>query len=80
MNDYIKENAEYFDGFDFETAKPIKHPLIAKAQKQAKLAQHEQATLLEFFDSDVLQSIQSHNNAFDRQRVNTILRALFATA
>lgn len=35
MNDYITQNASYFDGFDFDNAKVVKHPLIEKAQ-QAK--------------------------------------------
>lgn len=41
--------ASYFDGFDFENAKPIKHPLIEQAQARAKMAQEqEQNELISF--------------------------------
>lgn len=81
MNGYIKEDASYFDGFDFENAKPIKHPLIAQAQARAKAVQEqEQNELIGFFDSDVQQVIKQHNTPKDRMRVNQMIRLLFATA
>lgn len=80
MNGYIKEDASYFDGFDFENAKPIKHPLIAQAQARAKMAQEqEQNELISFFDNDVQQVIKQHNTPKDRERLNTMIRVLFAT-
>lgn len=87
MSDYINEDASYFESFDFDNAKPIKHPMIAKIQARAKTAQAGQEQLsitpteiLGFFDTDVLSSIMQHQNDLDRQRANTVLRALFATA
>ena len=81
MSGYIKEDASYFDGFDFENAKPIKHPLIAQAQARAKMSQEqEQNELISFFDNDVQQVIRKHNTPKDRMRVNQMIRLLFATA
>lgn len=83
MSGYIKEDASYFDGFDFENAKPIKHPLIAQAQARAKMTQEqeqEQNELINFFDNDVQQVIKQHNTPKDRMRVNQMIRLLFATA
>ncbi|OOR88850.1 hypothetical protein B0181_07570 [Moraxella caviae] len=73
MSKYINENADYFDGFDFENAKPVKHPLIAKAQ-----AQQAQDRLADFFDRDVQQVIKQHNTPKDRERLNAMIRVLFA--
>lgn len=78
MSDYIKEDIDYFDGFDFENAKPIKHPLIAKAQ--ANIATSLDVEVLNFFDDDVLEIIKHHNTDEHRLRVNAVLRALFITA
>lgn len=82
MNDYIKEDLSYFDGFDFNNAKPIKHPLIAKAQTQLKQNNQTQLSdeLMNFFDADVQQVIKQHNTPKDRMRVNQMIRLLFATA
>lgn len=87
MSDNINEDASYFEGFDFENATPIKHPMIAKMQARAKEAQAVQEQvgvtpmqILGFFYTDVLSSIMQHQNDLDRKRVNTVLRALFATA
>jgi DNA-binding TFAR19-related protein (PDSD5 family) len=85
MSGYIKEDASYFDGFDFENVKPIKHPLIAQAQARAKMTQEqeqeqEQNELINFFDNDVQQVIKQHNTPKDRMRVNQMIRLLFATA
>lgn len=78
MSDYIKENANYFDDFDFDNAKPIKHPLIAKAQ--TNIATTPNVEVLNFFDDDVLEIIKHHNTDEHRLRVNAVLRALFLTA
>lgn len=75
----IKEDNDYFNGFDFDNANPIKHPLIAKAQAQAK-ASKNQDDLIGFFDNDVQQVIRQHNTPQDRLRVNQMIRLLFATA
>jgi len=76
MSNYINEDASYFDGFDFENAKPIKHPMIAKAQAEAKAIQEK---ALGVFDSDVLALINAHSdNQRDVERMNTVLRVLFA--
>lgn len=81
MNGYIKEDASYFDGFDFENAKPIKHPLIAQAQAKARASkEQEQNELISFFDNDVQQVIMQHNTPQDRMRVNQMIRLLFGTA
>lgn len=81
MSGYIKEDASYFDGFDFENAKPIKHPLIAQAQARAKMVQEQEKNeLISFFDNDVQQVIKQHNTPQDRMRVNQMIRLLFATA
>lgn len=81
MSGYIKENASYFDGFDFEGAKPIKHPLIAQAQAREKvLKEQEQNELISLFDSDVQHTLRKHNTPKDRERLNTMIRVLFATA
>lgn len=87
MSVYINEDVSYFESFDFENAKPIKHPMIAKMQARAKEAQvgQEQSSItptqiLGFFDTDVLSLIMQHQNDLDRKRANTVLRALFATA
>lgn len=74
MSDYIKEDASYFDGFDFDNAKPIKHPLIAQAQRSLK----EQSHLANCFDSDIQQIIKQHNSPQDRERLNAMIRVLFA--
>lgn len=80
MSGYIKENASYFDGFDFESAKPIKHPLIVKAQAKAKISkEQEQSELISFFDNDVQKIIKQHNTPKDRERLNAMIRLLFAT-
>lgn len=34
--------------------------------------------LTKFFDADVIEILMQHNNEHDRERVNTVLRALFA--
>lgn len=80
MSGYIKEDASYFDGFDFENSKPIKHPLIAQAQARAKMAQEQEKNeLISFFDNDVQQVIKQHNTPQDRMRVNQMIRLLFST-
>ena len=63
---------ERYKDFDFSGAKPIQNPKIleARARKQA----HD---LSKFFDYDVIEAIKKHDNEHDRQRANTILRALF---
>lgn len=76
MSDYINEDASYFEGFDFENAKPMKHPMIAKAQADARAKQEK---VLRLFDSDVVALIDEHSNSQkDVERMNTVLRALFA--
>lgn len=34
--------------------------------------------LTKFFDDDVIEILMQHNNKHDRERANTVLRALFA--
>lgn len=75
MSKNTSVDTDYFDGFDVENAKVIKHPLIAKMQANAKTLDNE---IVAFFDKDVQEIIKKHNNAKDRERANVVLRALFA--
>ncbi len=76
MSKYINEDASYFENFDFDNAKAIKHPIIVRLQKRAKL----QNEIVQFFDRDVLEKIRcayEQNDEQNRQKANNILRAFF---
>ena len=73
MSGYIKEDASYFDGFDFENAKPIKHPLIAKAQANAKEQQLQKDNINSLLDDDVSNWLINQDIATKRH-INEIIR------
>lgn len=60
---------------DIERAKHFEPKSLQKYK--ANQAQ-SQTAITEFFDQDVKEMLFKHNNAHDRARVNTVLRALFA--
>lgn len=77
MNGYITEDASYFDGVDWERPR-IKHKWIETMQANARaMGAQEQDTYATFFDDDVLQAIKQHDTPKDRERLNTVIRALF---
>lgn len=64
--------------FDFSTAKPVsKVPALQKLRKAHQASQQDD--WVNFFDSDVQEVIRQHNNPKDRERLNTMIRVLFAT-
>ncbi len=74
-------NFERYKGLDFSNAKPLKqNPKFKKFQDDAKAIRlQEQDDFLSQFDSDVQEVIKQHNNPKDRERLNTMIRVLFAT-
>lgn len=78
MSNGIIVDTSYFEGADLD--KPsIKHPVFEKMQANAK-AMQSQDDLLCLFDSDVQQTLKQHNTPKDRERLNMMIRLLFATA
>lgn len=79
MKSGIIVDANYFEGVDLDRPS-IKHPVFEKMQANAKAMQlQEQDKFLNQFDSDVQEVIKQHNNPKDRERLNTMIRVLFAT-
>ncbi len=79
MKSGIIVDANYFEGVDLDRPS-IKHPVFEKMQANAKAMQlQEQDKFLSQFDSDVQEVIKQHNNPKDRERLNTMIRVLFAT-
>ncbi|OPH40224.1 hypothetical protein [Moraxella equi] len=73
MNDYITQNASYFDDFDFDNAKVVKHPLIEKAQQ----AKSKYASSERIFDEDVLLWLNNQND-HTKHYINEMMRNLMA--
>lgn len=70
---------ERYKDWDFSTAtRGAKHPATIKLQARKKAHDEQLRHLSEFFDNDVIDTIIQHDNEHDRQRANTVLRALFA--
>ncbi|OAV23405.1 hypothetical protein AO372_0008 [Moraxella catarrhalis] len=69
---------ERYKDWDFSKAKKTKHPAILELQARKQAYDQRQQHLLEFFDRDVIETIMQHDNEHDRERANTVLRALFA--
>lgn len=79
MKSGIIVDANYFEGVDLDRPS-IKHPVFEKMRANAKAMQlQEQDKFLSQFDSDVQEVIKQHNNPKDRERLNTMIRVLFAT-
>lgn len=69
---------ERYKSLDFSNAKPLRqNPKFKKLQDDLKNMQ-PQNDLAIFFDSDVQEAIRSHNSPKDRERLNTVIRMLFA--
>ena len=66
---------ERYKDFDFSGATPTKNSQILQARARKKA--HDD--LSSFFDSDVQEVIKQHNTPKDRERLNTMIRVLFAT-
>lgn len=66
---------ERYKDWDFSNAKKAQNPVILELQARKKALDGLPAT---FFDQDVQEMLFKHNNAHDRARANTVLRALFA--
>ncbi|WP_163598224.1 hypothetical protein [Moraxella catarrhalis] len=75
MQDVKYKDIEYerYKDFDFSGAKPTQNPKILEARARKQV--HD---LSKFFDHDVIEAIIRHDNEHDRERANTVLRALFA--
>ncbi|MBF1233894.1 MAG: hypothetical protein HXM33_05215 [Haemophilus sp.] len=73
---------ERYKGLDFSDAKPLRHnPKFKKFQDDVKAMQlQKQDKFLSQFDSDVMEAIIKHSTPSDRERLNTMIRVLFATA
>lgn len=61
--------------FDFDHKKQV----TPKSLQRFKGNMHNQ-DFVAYFDSDVQQAIKQHNTPKDRERLNTMIRLLFATA
>ncbi|ELA09266.1 hypothetical protein MOMA_02635 [Moraxella macacae 0408225] len=69
---------EYYKSIDFSNARSVRlNPKIKAFQDRKK---EYDRIFLGQFDLDVQEIINQHNNPKDRERLNTVIRALFATA
>lgn len=69
-----------YKSLDISTAKPARlNPSIKKLQDNLNMTA-PQDELTSFFDTDVQEAIRRHNTPQDRERLNTVIRALFAVA
>lgn len=69
---------ERYKSLDFSDARPARlNPKIRAFQERKK--EHDRL-VLEQFDNDVQEVIKQHNTPKDRERLNTMIRLLFATA
>lgn len=78
MKKYTTVNDDYFDDFDFEHAKVIKHPMIVQLQHNKKAYEKASLEVLHKLDADVVDLINTHTSPKDIERLNTVIRALFA--
>lgn len=80
MSNGIVVDTDYFEGVNLDSPS-IKHPIFEKMQADARAkAIQSQDDLLCLFDNDVKQTLKQHNTPKDRERLNTMIRVLFATA
>lgn len=64
--------------FDFTTAQPVSQ--VPALQQLGKAYQEsKQDNFMQFFDNDVQKIIKQHNTPKDRERLNAMIRLLFAT-
>ncbi len=75
-NTIIADN--YFDDFDFENAPIIKHPMVQQLQENKRHYEQASQNILSKLDNDVMQLINEHSNPKDIERINTMIRVLFA--
>lgn len=78
----FSDDFERYKGLDFSDAKPLRHnPKFKKFQDDVKAMQsQEQDIFLSQFDNDVKEAVIKHSTPNDRERLNTMIRVLFATA
>lgn len=74
----MKNSTTELDDFDFENATVIKHPMIIQLQANKKEYERVSKDVLSRLDDDVIALINEHSNAKDIQRINTMVRTLFA--
>ncbi len=77
MKDTITED-NYFDDFDFDNATVIKHPMVKQLQENKREYERVSQEILSRLDRDVIQLINEHSNPKDIERMNTMVRTLFA--
>lgn len=75
MQDTDLEYERYKD-FDFSGAKRITNPKILEARARKKAYDN----FKKLFDDDVQKIVIEHDTPKDRERLNTMIRLLFATA
>lgn len=75
MQDTDLEYERYKD-FDFSGAKRITNPKILEARARKKAYDN----FMKLFDDDVQKIVIEHDTPKDRERLNTMIRLLFATA
>lgn len=73
---------ERYKSLDFSNARPLRdNPKFKKFQDDVRAMRlQEQERFLSQFDSDVQEVVIKHNTPKDRERLNTMIRVLFATA
>ncbi len=77
MKDTITAD-NYFDDFDFDNATVIKHPMVEELQKNKKEYERVSQEILSKLDKDVLELINVHSTPKDIEKINTMVRVLFA--
>ncbi len=77
MKNTITANND-FDNFDFDNATVIKHPMVEQLQKNKREYEQVSQEILSKLDKDVLKLINEHSNPKDIERLNTMVRILFA--
>lgn len=65
--------------FDFTTAKPVSQ-VPALQQLRKAYQDSKQDEFMSRFDGDVQRILMQHDTPKDRERLNTMIRVLFATA
>ncbi|OOR92663.1 hypothetical protein B0181_01550 [Moraxella caviae] len=74
-----KDFALEYQDFEFSRQEHITPKTVRTFQANAAKSKFSGLLSANFFDDDVITALNQHNNEHDRQRVNTVLRALFAT-
>ncbi len=72
-------DSDHYQNWDFSNAKPVSQvPALAKLQQKRREHLANQVQDLSIFDKDVVQLINEHSSPKDIERMNSMLRLLFA--